>query len=326
MASDMSSSWVLTIHFHCSRGYVGNRAIIFPLQLLGRHVDHLEAVQFTSLFIKEGTGLDSKDLKMILDTLPLAHRVPTINNHPGPLKNDLVVEHPIPVRYRFFLTGYIWSKENLRAFISFVEQQRKITRRGRKFDSLKSLMQFGGPIWLCDPVMGDNGICYVPSGLLEVYRAEATPVADIMLPNQSELEWLCNRSEDQRIDSLQSASDCCSEMHDKGTPVIVVTSINLPGLDEFIVLFGSERTSAGDRQFSIQIPRLEVYLVGTGDLFSAVFMDELDKNKGRLDLACLRAARVVYVSQYAFYRNGNCIVSRFLCFAEAIQKCIYFRV
>ena len=41
---------------------------------------------------------------------------------------------------------------------------------------------------VCDPVMGDNGEMYVPKELLEVYRDNIVPLADIITPNQFEAE------------------------------------------------------------------------------------------------------------------------------------------
>lgn len=41
---------------------------------------------------------------------------------------------------------------------------------------------------VCDPVMGDNGHMYVPQELKEIYEKEIVPLADIVTPNQFELE------------------------------------------------------------------------------------------------------------------------------------------
>lgn len=41
---------------------------------------------------------------------------------------------------------------------------------------------------VCDPVMGDNGRMYVPESLLQIYRDTIVPLADIITPNQYEVE------------------------------------------------------------------------------------------------------------------------------------------
>lgn len=45
-------------------------------------------------------------------------------------------------------------------------------------------------VLVCDPVMGDNGEMYVPKELKEIYKKEIVPLADILTPNQFELEYV----------------------------------------------------------------------------------------------------------------------------------------
>ena len=45
-------------------------------------------------------------------------------------------------------------------------------------------------ILVCDPVMGDNGKMYVPEPLKKIYKEEIIPLADIVTPNQFELEYV----------------------------------------------------------------------------------------------------------------------------------------
>ncbi len=53
-------------------------------------------------------------------------------------------------------------------------------------------------VFLCDPVLGDNGQLYVPKELIPIFRDELIPLADIITPNQFEIETLtgkCTRSD-----------------------------------------------------------------------------------------------------------------------------------
>lgn len=50
------------------------------------------------------------------------------------------------------------------------------------------LLMINFVIQVCDPVMGDNGKMYVPEELKEIYEKEIVPLADIVIPNQFELE------------------------------------------------------------------------------------------------------------------------------------------
>lgn len=41
---------------------------------------------------------------------------------------------------------------------------------------------------VCDPVIGDGGEAYVPEELIPIYRDLFVPLADILTPNQTELQ------------------------------------------------------------------------------------------------------------------------------------------
>jgi len=44
---------------------------------------------------------------------------------------------------------------------------------------------------VCDPVMGDDGQLYrsVPMEMVELYKKEVLPFADVLFPNQTEAEY-----------------------------------------------------------------------------------------------------------------------------------------
>ena len=42
---------------------------------------------------------------------------------------------------------------------------------------------------MCDPVMGDQGKLYVPAELVPLFRDTLVPLADLVVPNQFELEY-----------------------------------------------------------------------------------------------------------------------------------------
>src|SRR5688500_12085064 len=52
----------------------------------------------------------------------------------------------------------------------------------------------GGAItYVCDPVLGDNGKLYLPKEFVAAYRQRLVPLADVLLPNQTECEFLSGR-------------------------------------------------------------------------------------------------------------------------------------
>nr|CAD7426611.1 unnamed protein product [Timema monikensis] len=75
--------------------------------------------------------------------------------------------------YTHLLTGYVGSPSFLKRIAQLVEHMRKINPK---------------LIYVCDPVMGDNGHMYVPQELLPIYRDTILPLADIITPNQYEVE------------------------------------------------------------------------------------------------------------------------------------------
>lgn len=96
---------------------------------------------------------------------------------------------------------------------------------------------------VCDPVLGDEGKLYVPEELVPIYRDCVTPVADIITPNQTELEWvtymifihrnislviwpICSRLlSGVKVNNLQDAVTGIEILHKNGCKVIVVTSM-----------------------------------------------------------------------------------------------------
>lgn len=77
--------------------------------------------------------------------------------------------------YTHILTGYARSASFLEAIFTII--------REIKVASPETM-------YLCDPVLGDNGRLYVPEELVSVYRDKLIRVADIVCPNQFEAELL----------------------------------------------------------------------------------------------------------------------------------------
>ncbi|XP_017890265.1 pyridoxal kinase-like, partial [Ceratina calcarata] len=122
--------------------------------LLGFEVDAINSVQLsnhTGYKVFKGQVLNDKDLDDLID---------------GLVQNDLD-------NYTHLLTGYVGSA----SFLKKVAEVVHILKR--KNPDL---------IYVCDPVMGDNGKLYVPEALKEIYKKDIVPLADIVLPNQFELE------------------------------------------------------------------------------------------------------------------------------------------
>jgi len=138
--------------FLCCRvfGYVGNRCATFPLQLHGVNVSALNSVQFShhaGYGDFPGSVLDGDSLDTIV----------------GGLRRNGSLAW-----YQFVITGYVGSESFLKRILHVVEQIRAVRP---------------GMVYVCDPVMGDNGSLYVPKALVDVYRTNVVPLATVMTPN-----------------------------------------------------------------------------------------------------------------------------------------------
>ena len=77
-------------------------------------------------------------------------------------------------------------------------------------------------IYLCDPVLGDNGLLYVPEEMVEGYR-KILHIPNILTPNQFELELLTGL----KVHSLEDALTAIDALHKLGPRTIVLTSSQL---------------------------------------------------------------------------------------------------
>lgn len=220
---------VLSIQSHVVSGYVGNKCATFPLQLLGFEVDAINSVQFsnhTGYKIVKGEVLNDVHLSQLAE---------------GISDNDL--DH-----YSHLLTGYVGSA----SFLKRIAQLVPILKQ--KNPNL---------IYVCDPVMGDNGKLYVPDELVNIYKNEIVPLADILTPNQFELGLLV----DQKISSLNDVKEAILKLHGKGPKTVVVSSTEIDNKLEALV-----SNSIDKCLIKIEIPKIPTNYTGSGDLFAALFL------------------------------------------------------
>lgn len=251
---------VLSIQSHVVSGYVGNKSATFPLQIHGFDVDTINSVQLsnhTGYKHCKGQILNSTELQELYEGLQLNG-----------------INH-----YSHLLTGYVGSD-------SFLDEVLNVLLDLRKTNP--------GLIFVCDPVMGDNGKFYVPETLLPIYRDKLIPLADIITPNQFEAELLSGI----KINSEKDAFKAMDILHSKGTKAIVITSSELGSKDTLVALGSSlNDSSSGDGERScikMEIPKLsEIIFTGTGDLFASLLLVWMQKHPGNLQLACEKTMSTV---------------------------------
>lgn len=150
------------------------------------------------------------------------------------------------------LTGYIGSESFLRAVL----------------DVLQALRSVRDVRFVCDPVLGDAGEFYVPRELVKVYRDHVIPLANVVTPNQFEVEQLTGIA----VRTIQDALRACAALHDMGPKLVFITSMVLKN-DDTIAILASQKTESGEsKAWRIDSPLLPGQYTGTGDLCTALLL------------------------------------------------------
>ncbi|KAK4695902.1 pyridoxine kinase, partial [Lecanoromycetidae sp. Uapishka_2] len=218
-------------------GYVGNTMAAFVMQSLGCDVAALNTVQFSN-----HTGY-----KQWRGTKASAEEI--MDLYTG-LKQSYLTDFDV------LLTGYAPSAEAVDAIGSIARDLK-----------LKASTKAGKFFWALDPVMGDEGRLYVAEEVVPAYR-NLLRDADLILPNQFEAEVLS----EVKITSLSTLSEALSKLHKvHRIPHIVITSIRLPEESSTMSIIGSTaRADFSPRIFKIDVPAIDCYFSGTGDMFAAL--------------------------------------------------------
>lgn len=154
--------------------------------------------------------------------------------------------------YSHLLTGYIGNP-------LFLRQVGVILKKLREANP--------GLVYVCDPVMGDNGELYVPKELLPIYRDEIIPLADIITPNQYEVELLTEKE----VRSEEAVWEAMDWFHKRGIKTVVISSSDL-GQPGVLRAFLSQQNGP---RLAIDIPKQggkDLVFTGTGDLFASLFL------------------------------------------------------
>jgi hydroxymethylpyrimidine/phosphomethylpyrimidine kinase len=178
---------ILCISGHVIHGYVGNRAAVFPLQVLGFEVDVLNTCQGSNHFdYTSSVGHDTSAEQM--DELV-----------GGLAANGLLV-------YDYVFTGYIANA----ALLASVAK-------------LLALLKQANPAvrYICDPVLGDHGKMYVPDDMVDSVRRLVLPLAHTVTPIHCEAEWLTGL----QITSLVDIPPVLAALHALGPKVVALNAI-----------------------------------------------------------------------------------------------------
>lgn len=241
---------LLATQSHVVHGYVGNKAATFPLQCLGWDVDCCNTVQFSN---HTGYGLD----KVKGDATT------------GDQLDQLLmgVFENFPRDYFALLSGYLPHADAVKSM-------------GIRYGQYKT--RNPASLWLLDPVMGDEGKLYVSEDVVPEYKHlvfDPDIGVDIITPNQFELEILHGSP----VTTLQELKDTLATMHEH-IPIIVVTSLDSRLFEDpqHIYCAASQRDH---EPVIFKVPLIHSYFTGVGDIFSALLMDRICRNRSDLNLA-----------------------------------------
>jgi pyridoxine kinase len=250
---------ILSIQSAVAAGHVGNSAAVFPLQRMGFEVWRVDTVHFSNHPAHgrhRGRAAASDDVAALLEGL-----------------EDLGLWPDCEA----VITGYLGA----------VETGPVVARAVSRIRAARPDM-----LHLCDPVIGDQGRRYVPDGLIDYYRTDGLPAADIATPNAFEATWLTGIDASTVAGALAAAQ----ALRRIGPRIAVITGV---------VEGGAAQTVAVDASgaWRIASPHLAVAGNGAGDLFAALLLGHLLRGASLADAAA-RAVSATHAVLAAAARQG----------------------
>jgi pyridoxine kinase len=223
---------ILSIQSHVAYGHVGNSSAVFPMQRLGCEVWPVHTVQFSNHPGYGGFRGQVCEGWMIRDVVQGISDRGVLDQCDG------------------ILSGYLGAASIGEAILD-----------------VAVLVKTANPqaLWCCDPVIGDVGAgVFVKSGVPEFFRDKALKAADIITPNQFELEYLAGRV----IGNMSEVRAALDDVHALGPGIILITSLITSGTpQDSIDMLVSDKTGL----YRVRSPRLTRSFNGAGDTVAALF-------------------------------------------------------
>lgn len=230
---------ILSIQSHVAYGHVGNASAAFPLQRLGAEVWPIHTVQFSN-----HTGYGAWRGQVFAADL-IRDVVAGIEDRGVLQKCDGV------------LSGYMGDAAIGEAILEASAKVKAVNSKAR---------------YCCDPVIGDVGRgIFVRPGIPEFMRDRAVRAADVITPNQFELDYLSG----SETKSLASALNAIDKVHSTGPTTILVTSLHVEDTPKDSI---DLIASGPDGKFRLRTPLLDISVNGAGDAIAALFFFHLLKS------------------------------------------------
>jgi len=256
---------ILSIQSSVAYGHVGNSAAVFPLQRTGFEVWPVNTVHFsnhTGYGEWRGPVLPAEDVAGVIRGIEDRGVLPTC---------DAV------------LSGYMGDASLGEVIVGAVGRVKELNP---------------GAVYCCDPVMGDEGRgFFVRPGIPEFVREVAVPAADVVTPNQFELEFLTGVTVRDLDDALQ-ASDKARGL---GPGTVLTTSLRRQDSSESTI---EMLAVGGDGAWLVETPLLPLEINGAGDATAALFLAHLMRG-GSPAQALSMTASAIHAVLYETHRTGS---------------------
>lgn len=229
---------LLAIQSHVVFGHAGNSAAVFAMQRTGVNVWPLNTVQFsnhTQYGQWTGEVLPSQQILALAEGI---EQIGVLGSCDG------------------IVSGYLGSPAQGRAILAIVKRIKAANPKA---------------LYLCDPVMGhaEKG-CVVPAEVTDFLLDEAIGHADLLCPNQLELNTFCGR----KAETLEDCVAMARSLLAKGPRLVMVKHLFYRDrkADDFEMLLVTEKGSWLVRRPLLAFPKQPV---GVGDLTSGLFFAKL---------------------------------------------------
>jgi len=255
---------ILSIQSHVAYGYAGNSAAVFPLQRLGHEVYPVLTVTFsnhTGYGAVRGPLIAPEDVREVINGVADRGVFPTI---------DAV------------LSGYQGAETVGQVVLDAVARVKAANPAA---------------VYCCDPVMGDVGRgFFVREGIPEYMRDYVVPAADIVAPNQFELEYLTGRS----LTTQAGVVIATEQLRRMGPATVLVTSVLTDDTPEGCIQM---LCSTPDGAWLVTTPMLPMTVQGGGDVTAALFLAHTLTDGPRVALS--RTAATLYAVLSATHEAGR---------------------
>ncbi|TWE10453.1 pyridoxal kinase PdxY [Rudaeicoccus suwonensis] len=227
---------ILSIQSSVAYGHAGNSSAVFPLQRLGHDVWPVYTVHFsnhTGYGEWRGPAFEPDTVRDVITGIEERGVLPSC---------DAV------------LSGYQGGEQVGEVILDAVARVKVANPRA---------------VYCADPVMGDVGRgFFVRPGIPEFMRDKVIPAADIVTPNQFELDYLTG-DEVRSVADLLAAADA---VRDRGPRTVFVTSVQT---DETPADSVQLAVVNDDGAWLVTTPLLPMYVSGAGDATAAIFLAHL---------------------------------------------------